>query len=102
SEGAKVVAADLLEDAVKEIAGGIGDDAIGVGFEASDADSVQDLIERSVKHFGRIDILHNNHAKQDREMMEDDLNALNTSFELWDETMAVNLRGYFATCKFAI
>lgn len=102
SEGAKVVVADILEEAAQSIARDIGDDAIGIAFDAADNDSIKALVDASVKRFGRLDVLHNNHAKQDREMMEEDLNVLNTSFELWDASMTINLRSFFALCKFAI
>jgi NAD(P)-dependent dehydrogenase (short-subunit alcohol dehydrogenase family) len=34
--------------------------------------------------------------------MPDDTTVIDTPFEVWDETMAINLRGYFAAAKYAI
>lgn len=102
TEGARVAIADILEDQAMALAAEIGSGAIGIGFDAADVGSVERMIDTVAERFGRLDILHNNHAKQDREMMEEDVSVLGTSFELWDTTMAINLRGFFATSKFAI
>lgn len=101
-EGARVVVADLLAAEAERVARTIGADAISLGFDAADVGSIQALVDGTIERLGRIDVLHNNHAYQGREMMEEDRTALDTSFDLWDRTMAINLRGYFATCKFAI
>ena len=70
AEGAKVAVADILADRAGELAGELGvSNAIGIGFDATDVDSVERLVVQTVERFGRLDILHNNHAKQDREMM---------------------------------
>src|SRR3546814_20763407 len=62
SEGAKVVCADLIKEAAEAAAHEIGGDAIGLSFDAADANSVEGLIRQTVSHFGRLDVLHNNAA----------------------------------------
>jgi NAD(P)-dependent dehydrogenase (short-subunit alcohol dehydrogenase family) len=93
AEGARVVVGDLNGDAAELVAKDIGEAAFAVRFDAGDVASVQQLVDGTVAHFGRVDILHNNAR---------DTNAVDVDFAHWDLTMAVNLRGYLAGCKYAI
>ena len=52
--------------------------------------------ERS--RFGRVDVLYNNAGI----MPEADHSVIDTSVEAWDRVMAVNVRGVFLGCKYAI
>src|SRR3546814_13044906 len=45
--------------------------------------------------------LHNNHAWL-MDNMPNDRTVVDTPFEVWERTMAVNLRGYFAASKYAV
>ena len=56
----------------------------------------------TVDHFGRLDLLHNNAAIMAPDHIALDTNPVDIDFEVWDRTMAVNLRGYLAGCKYAI
>src|SRR3546814_13026228 len=58
SEGAKVVCADLIQEAAEAEAHEIGGDAIGLSFDAADAHSVTGQIRQTVSHFGTLDVLH--------------------------------------------
>lgn len=61
--GAKVVIADLNEETARQTAAKIstGDgDAMAIGVDVSDRQSVQELIARTVEHFGRLDVMFNN------------------------------------------
>lgn len=59
-EGAKVVVADLVEDAAKRVAAGIGDAASPFRADiARDADTAA-MIEHALSRFGRLDVLVNN------------------------------------------
>src|SRR3546814_314359 len=51
--------------------------------------------------FGRLDILHNNAGYVGADLARD-TKVTDIPFELWDKTMAINLRAYFAGCRFAI
>jgi NAD(P)-dependent dehydrogenase (short-subunit alcohol dehydrogenase family) len=62
AEGAKVVIADLLEQAAKDVAARIGSGAVGLHYDAGDPASIERAIEQVVARFGRIDILFNNAA----------------------------------------
>ena len=102
SEGASVVVADRNVAAAKALAATIGNGALGVGFEAGEVASVQELVEGTIKHFGRLDVLHNNAAIGSPEVHARDTNAIDIDFETWDLVMAVNLRAYLAACKYAL
>jgi NAD(P)-dependent dehydrogenase (short-subunit alcohol dehydrogenase family) len=102
SEGAKVVCADLIQEAAEAAADRIGDNAIGIKFDASDAGSIEKLIQQSVSHFGRLDILHNNAAVTKLDDLDSDTNVLDIPVEIWDNIMITNVRGYMVACKHAI
>ena len=90
--GAVVVAADWNEPGAKAIADELNADgakALGVTVDVSDEASVIAMMDRVRSDFGRLDILVNNAALQNRAMLED------SSVEYWDRTLAVNLRGPF-------
>jgi NAD(P)-dependent dehydrogenase (short-subunit alcohol dehydrogenase family) len=100
-EGARVLLTDINEGGAKQIARRLGDGAAAVYMDGADEKSVQAAIEEAVARFGRLDILHNNHALLDGGMA-DDLTVIDTEFSVWDKTMAINLRGYFAAAKYAL
>src|SRR5579884_1586068 len=54
------------------------------------------LIQQTIRHFGRIDILVNNAGIYNRSNIE------NTTVELWDEIFAINLRAPFILCQEAV
>ncbi len=101
-EGAKVVLADVTsepreggaktEDAIAEIGG----TAVSIPTDVSEWSDVDALVSKTVEMFGRLDIIVNNAA------ICPDLSLLETSQEVWDKTMAVNLRGVFFGCKRAV
>lgn len=98
-EGASVVIAEVSPTAgqalEKEIvhAGGT---AVFVQTDVADEDQVKTMVERTLDHFGRIDILCNNAAVL---LFQEEAPAHELSNEAWDRTMAVNLRGYWLTSK---
>src|SRR3546814_18853483 len=59
------------------------------------------MVKETIARFARVDVLHNNHAWL-MENMPNDRTVVDTPFEVWDRTMAVNLRGYFAAAKYAV
>jgi NAD(P)-dependent dehydrogenase (short-subunit alcohol dehydrogenase family) len=78
--GAEVIAAELSETGVK---------ALAITVDVSDEASVIRMMDLVKAEFGRLDILVNNAALQNRAMLAD------TSVEYWDRMQAVNLRGPF-------
>lgn len=102
AEGARVVIADLFEEAARRAADPLGADALAVQFDAGDATSVKAMVDRAVSHFGRLDILHNNAAMTDPAKANQDLTAVDIPVEIWKEILDVNLTGYLLGCKYAI
>jgi NAD(P)-dependent dehydrogenase (short-subunit alcohol dehydrogenase family) len=88
--GAKVVVADITEDAGIETAGLIGENAIFVKVDIADEQSVQNLVDRTIETFGRLDIAHNNAA-----IYLTGSNIVETETKTWDKVIAINLSGTF-------
>jgi NAD(P)-dependent dehydrogenase (short-subunit alcohol dehydrogenase family) len=100
--GASVVVAGHSLAGAEEVAADIrarGGTAIAVGVDVTDEEQVRAMVGAAVSEFGGLDALHNNAAAT---KMGRDHDVVNVSTEVWDETMAVNLRGPFFGCKYAI
>lgn len=101
-EGARVVVAEINpsngQAVTKEIEQG-GGEAMLIPTDVSDENQVKVLIDSTVRKYGRIDILHNNAAVLSHQR---DARAHEVSTEVWDWTMAVNLRGAWLCCKYSI
>ena len=102
SEGARVAIADLYEDSARKAAEPLGENALALQFDAADADSIKSMIDRTVAHFGRLDILHNNAALTDPPRQQQDTTATDIPLEIWNATLAINLTAYMLGCKYAI
>jgi len=98
-EGAQVVVADInlagAQETVKQIeaAGGV---ALAVKTDVADSESVQALVEQTLRSFGRINVLFNNAAIQVNKTVED------TTVEEWTREISINLGGVFLCSKFAL
>jgi glucose 1-dehydrogenase len=99
TEGAAVVInysrhPDSAQKVLDEIesAGGKG---IVVGADVSDPKEVESMIQKAVDAFGRLDIVVNNAG------MEHRMPFLETPFEVWQQTIAVNLTGTWLGCQAA-
>ncbi len=103
--GAKVVVAALHESRAKVVSDAIvanGGDAIPVGFDTSDEAAVTAGVEAAIAAFGGIDILHNNAAITSVDFMMRDGMIHQLDVDLWDQTMAVNVRGYMLCTKHVV
>ncbi|HET9852564.1 MAG TPA: glucose 1-dehydrogenase [Candidatus Limnocylindrales bacterium] len=101
AEGAKVVVADVTEQAANAVVDEVtaaGGQAIAVAADISKEPDAKRMIEEAVAAFGRVDVLYNNAGI----MPEADHSVIDTSVEDWDRVMAVNVRGVFLGCKYAI
>lgn len=101
-EGVRVAVADVRADAASTVAARYGDRAIAVGFDSAKNDSIERMVATTIDRFGRLDILHNNAAYVSLDGLGQDTDAIATSLELWDETMAINVRGYLIACRHAL
>ena len=102
AEGATVVVADVNAERAAALASELGPRASAQVFDAADVRSIERLVQGTVDRFGRLDVLHNNAALSSPAIHAKDKNAIDIEFEVWDQVMAVNLRGYLAGCKYAL
>jgi NAD(P)-dependent dehydrogenase (short-subunit alcohol dehydrogenase family) len=97
--GATVVATDTDRDACAALAQELGGQALGVAADVTDPDSVRELAAEALGRTGRIDVLVNNAAINDK--VEDPATALESSrfenypLELWKRSLEVNVTGVF-------
>jgi NAD(P)-dependent dehydrogenase (short-subunit alcohol dehydrogenase family) len=100
-EGAKIVAVDVNDAGGKETVSLIEREkgqAVYVPADVSKSADAKRMVEAAEKTFGRLDILFNNAGI----MLSKDDDAVSTPEDVWDLTMAVNLKGVFLGCKFGI
>jgi NAD(P)-dependent dehydrogenase (short-subunit alcohol dehydrogenase family) len=102
SEGARVVVADLFEDRAREVAERLGPNALPMFYDAGDDDSIEAAVKKTVERFGRLDILFNNAAVTDVRIQAQDTTPTDIPLDVWDKTMAVNVRGVMIGCRFAV
>jgi len=95
AEGARVVATDLDATTLAEVAGD-SDPVVTVVGDVSVEDDARAMIEAAISAYGRIDVLVANAGVIPLSTIDQ------TSAADWDHVMAVDGRGMFLTCKFAI
>jgi NAD(P)-dependent dehydrogenase (short-subunit alcohol dehydrogenase family) len=101
AEGAKVVVAEFDERAGNETVEQVraaGGEASFVKTDVSAEGDARAMVEHAVDRFGRVDVLYNNAGI----MPEPDHSVIDTPVDVWDRVMAVNLRGVYLGCKYAI
>jgi NAD(P)-dependent dehydrogenase (short-subunit alcohol dehydrogenase family) len=104
-EGAKVVVGDVNESAAKEVADRIvanGGTAMAVPFDVADDRSVAALIGAAVDAFGGVDRCHANAADLSVPVIMGDTDALDIDLDIWDRTLAVNLRGFLLCTRHVV
>jgi glucose 1-dehydrogenase len=85
-------------DAAQKVVQGIEDSGgkgLVVGADVSDPKEVEALVQKATDAFGRLDIMVNNAG------MERKMPFLETPFEVWQETIAINLTGTWLGCQSA-
>jgi len=98
-EGATVIVADRADDAASRVAEEIvasGGKAFPATVDVTREMEVKALIEGTAEKHGRLDILVNNAGYGFAGTV------VNTTEEQWDALMAVNVKGVFFGCKYAI
>lgn len=98
-EGSKVVIADIDEKTGKVAEQKLQDAGIEAKFVQTDVSSeasVKNLIDETVKTFGKINVLVNNAAVSIRK------SAVETSLDEWEKVLGVNLTGAFLCSKYAV
>jgi NAD(P)-dependent dehydrogenase (short-subunit alcohol dehydrogenase family) len=102
-EGASVVVADRNTNAGEETAQTIiadGCQAIFLPVDVASEQTVEQLFARTVAHFNRVDVLVSNAGIGGRSLGDGPVHQC--TLEAWDQIMAVNLRGTFLACKYAL
>ncbi|GJD53481.1 2,5-dichloro-2,5-cyclohexadiene-1,4-diol dehydrogenase LinX [Methylobacterium crusticola] len=94
--GAAVVAVDRNAEAAAATCRIIEDEggaALRVAADVTRLQEVEDAVAAAVARFGRVDILHNNVG------ITSQGGPVETSEEVWDRVMTVNVKSMFLTCK---
>ena len=87
---------DRCKDAAEEIEG-LGGEVLAMPGDVSDAEHMEQLVERTVERWGRLDIVVPNAGINGVFAPIEDLTS-----EEWDQTQSINARGTFLTVKYAI
>ncbi len=102
SQGAQVVIADVRSDpreggkTTEQTIRDAGYEVLSVNCDVSQWNDVQLLVDTAVEKFGRLDIMVNNAA------VSPDGNLVETTDDMWDMVMGINLKGVFYCCKKAV
>ncbi len=96
TRGASVVIADLNVGDAEALAAKIGENALHCAVDVSSAEDMRKLFDRAVTRFGRVTSVVNNAG------MIVTKSLVTTTVEEWDRCMAVNARGVFLGCKYAV
>lgn len=96
-EGACVLVADLNAASAQQTVEQISGNAEPFQVDVTSPDQVERMLQRAVDRFGRVDVLFNNAG-----LAQPFTPAEESSDELYDRIMAVNVRGVFNGCRAAI
>jgi len=98
-EGARVVVADInpssTRETVKQIEA-LGGQGLAVQADVASAESVEHLVQETLRVYGQVHVLFNDAAIQINKTIED------TTVEEWNREMAVNLGGIFLCSKYSL
>ena len=100
-EGAQVVVTDVNDTGGQATVDDIttaGGDARYLHADVSKAADCEAMVNLAESEFGGLDILFNNAGI----MHSDDGNAMQTSEDVWDLTMNINLKGVYLGCRYGI
>ena len=101
AEGSRVVVADNRRDAAEETVRQVvaaGGEATPIAVDVSLEADAKAMVDAAIGAYGRLDVLYNNAGI----MPEADHSVVDTPVEAWDQVMAVNVRGVYLACKYAI
>jgi len=101
AEGAKIMLTDVQDEAgeatAQEIRDG-GGEARYVHADVSKASDAEAMVRATVDAFGGLTVLYNNAGI----FASDDDSVTNTSEDVWQRTIDINLKGVFLGCKYGV
>ncbi len=100
-EGAMIVGADVSSEANAETARLVqdaGGKMVGTTVDVTSTESVSALFDLAEAEFGRVDVIFNNAGV----MLAGDDDALTTSDDVIDRTLAINVKGVIHGCRYGI
>jgi NAD(P)-dependent dehydrogenase (short-subunit alcohol dehydrogenase family) len=100
-EGAKVVSADVVQEAGDKLVSQIkkeGGDAHFVKTDVTREEDCAKAIQTAVKTYGGLDVLYNNAGI----FPPDDHSVIDTPLAVWDKILSVNLKGIVSCSKFGV
>jgi NAD(P)-dependent dehydrogenase (short-subunit alcohol dehydrogenase family) len=95
--GARLLIADITEQAARETAESIGAGAISIGCDVTREDQVKAMVATAVKHFGRLDCAFNNAGIGNPPALFADI-----GLEEWHRVLAVDLFGTAMCIKYQL
>jgi NAD(P)-dependent dehydrogenase (short-subunit alcohol dehydrogenase family) len=96
---------DVDQEAAERVAQGIAEAGGEVAHFRADLSAEAEAaaaIAFATSRFGRLDVLHNNAALTDSDFLSRDTAVSELSLDVWERTMAVNLRSQMLMCKHAV
>lgn len=93
-EGARVVAVDVRGDAARETVADAADGSFALTLDVTDPAAVEAAVDEAVERTGGLDVLCNNAG-----VLDGYAPAHETSVELWQQVLAVNLTGPFLLAR---
>ena len=103
--GAIVLSVDIdgrrAEAAARE-ATAAGGTASSLAADLSAEAGAEQAVQVAVERYGRLDVLHNNAALTESDFLTRDTQVTDLDLDVWDRTLAVNLRSQMLMCKHAV
>jgi NAD(P)-dependent dehydrogenase (short-subunit alcohol dehydrogenase family) len=96
-EGATLLLVDINREWAEDTLAAIGAPASVLVADITREEDCQAITRTAMERYGRIDILHNNVGRSGGDRKTSEMDA-----SMWDEIMAMNLKGMFMTCKHAL
>lgn len=95
-EGARVIVADITDEAGQKVAAEMGSDALYLHLDVTCEERWQQVMDEILTRFGQLDILVNNAGIGGACDLED------IDMAFWNKTMSINLTGVFLGCKHGV